>query len=203
MAWPRRNKSIVIGKTAEPISVLPFFCFAECIIAAARLTNLRHSEERSDVGIRSPLHRTKIIHSLKGMRIAASGAALLAMTGQFSLLRRFRQNRRALPLLGEVPSAHTGERGLRTRTRCRPEKTGRTFAHSFSHWHSLSHGALSVLAALGHLSQRERQGRGLSPRAGLYFFRNEPCRKRRSQPTQALSFRGAKRRGNPFSLTPH
>ena len=34
--------------------------------------------------------------------------------------------RRALPLLGEVPSAHTGERGLRTRTRCRPEKTERT-----------------------------------------------------------------------------
>ena len=36
------------------------------------------------------------------------------MTGQFSLLRRFRQNREALPLLGEVPSAHTGERGLRS-----------------------------------------------------------------------------------------
>ena len=34
--------------------------------------------------------------------------------------------RRALPLLGEVPSAHTGERGLRGRLRCRWEKTGRT-----------------------------------------------------------------------------
>ena len=29
----------------------------------------------------------------------------------------------ALPLLGEVPSAHTGERGLRGRLRCRREKT--------------------------------------------------------------------------------
>ena len=34
--------------------------------------------------------------------------------------------RRALPLLGEVPSAHTGERGLQTQTRCRTEKTAPT-----------------------------------------------------------------------------
>ena len=52
--------------------------------------------------------------------------------------------RRALPLLGEVPSAHTGERGLRGRTRCRREKTGRSADNSFSHWQSLGTGALSV-----------------------------------------------------------
>ena len=43
--------------------------------------------------------------------------SLLAMTGQLSLQRRFRHCREALPLLGEVPSAHTGERGRRSRIR--------------------------------------------------------------------------------------
>ena len=53
--------------------------------------------------------------------------------------RRFQHHpspRRALPLLGEVPSAHTGERGLRGRTRCRREKTGRSADNSFPYWHS-------------------------------------------------------------------
>ena len=102
------------------------------------------------------------------------------MTAYFSLPRRFRQNREALPLLGEVPSAHTGERGLRTRTRSRPEKTVRSTDHSFPHWHSHSPGDPSVSLTLHSSPKRGAKGVDLSIRADLYFFRNEPCRNRRN-----------------------
>ena len=82
----------------------------------------------------------------------------LAMTGQFSLTRRFRQNREALPLLGEVPSAHTGERGRRGRMRCRREKTERSADHSFPHWHSLSPGDPSVSLTLDSAPKRGAKG---------------------------------------------
>ena len=79
------------------------------------------------MGIRFSLTpRYDYAHSQGDADCHVARPSLLAMTGQFSLTRRFRQNREALPLLGEVPSAHTGERGLRGRTRCRPEKTGRS-----------------------------------------------------------------------------
>ena len=99
--------------------------------------------------------------------------------------------RRALPLLGEVPSAHTGERGLRTQTRSRPDKTGRSADISFSHRQSLGTGTLSALAALGHLSRRERQGMlppclfafSSSPLVcGLIFFRAKPLTFRAALP---------------------
>ena len=99
--------------------------------------------------------------------------------------------REALPLLGEVPSAHTGERGLRGRLRCKREKTERSADHSFPHWHSLSHGALSV--TFGDSSPKGgAKGVDENRRVGLYFFRNEPCRKRRSQPKQPVIPRRAK-----------
>ena len=110
------------------------------------------------------------MHSPKGMRIATSLVPTLsrrrlcrlvplgAMTGQLSLMRRFRHFREALPLLGEVPSAHTVERGLRTRTGCRPEKTERSAAHSFPHWHSLSHGDPSVSLSLDSSPKRGAKG---------------------------------------------
>ena len=50
----------------------------------------------------------------------------LAPLGAAAVDGRVPSPRRALPLLGEVPSAHTGERGLRGRMRSRREKTGRT-----------------------------------------------------------------------------
>ena len=61
----------------------------------------------------------------------------------------------ALPLLGEVPSAHTGERGRRGGTRCRAEKTGR---NSFLYWQSLSHGDPSVSLTLDSSPKRGAKG---------------------------------------------
>ena len=103
--------------------------------------------------------------------------------------------RRALPLLGEVPSAHTGERGLRGRTRCRPEKTAATPAHSFPYRHSHSPGDPSVSLSLDSSPKRGAKGVDLSRRADLYFFRNEPCRTRRSPltPTSVISPKGTRR----------
>ena len=66
--------------------------------------------------------------------------------------------RRALPLLGEVPSAHTGERGLRSRTRCRREKTERSADHSFPYWHSHSPGDPSVSLTLDSSPKRGAKG---------------------------------------------
>ena len=83
--------------------------------------------------------------------------SLLAMTGQL-VARRFRQNREALPLLGEVPSAHTGERGLRGRTRCRWEKTGRSADYSFPYWQFLSPGDPSVSLSLDSSPKRGAKG---------------------------------------------
>ena len=79
------------------------------------------------------------------------------MTGQFSLPRRFRQSREALPLLGEVPSAHTGERGLRSGIRGggKRQNAVRTI---FSYWHSLSHGDPSVSLTLDSSPKRGAKG---------------------------------------------
>ena len=124
-------------------------------------------------------------------------------------MRRFWQcknpsPRRALPLLWEVPSAHTGERGLRGGLRCRREKTGRSADNSFPHWQSLSHGDPSVSLALDSSPKRGAKGGDGSRRADLYFFRNEPCRNRRNRlPNLRHSEEGEARRGNPFSFTPH
>ena len=71
--------------------------------------------------------------------------------------------RRALPLLGEVPSAHTGERGLRSRTRSRREKTERSADNSFPYWHSLSHGDPSVSLALASSPKRGAKGVDSAP----------------------------------------
>ena len=68
----------------------------------------------------------------------------------------------AAPLRGSPQCAHWGK-GSPELEKSRWEKTGRSADISFPKWQSLSHGTLSVLAALGHLSQRERQGRRLSP----------------------------------------
>ena len=126
------------------------------------------------------------------------------MTGQFSLPCRFRHPREALPLLGEVPSAHTGERGLRGRTRSRAEKTERSTDISFPHRHSHSHGDPSVSLTLDSSPKRGAKGVYESRRAELYFFRNEPCRKRRNPltPTTVIPRRAKPDVGIRFSLTP-
>ena len=72
--------------------------------------------------------------------------------------------RRALPLLGEVPSAHTGERGLRGRLRCRREKTERSADRSFPYWQFLSHGDPSVSLALDSSPKRGAKGGDSTPR---------------------------------------
>ena len=91
-----------------------------------RRQSRRRERAKPDVGIRSPYAALILCTLPRDADCRVARPSLLAMTGQFSLARRFRQNREALPLLGEVPSAHTGERGRRSRTRCRREKTGRT-----------------------------------------------------------------------------
>ena len=71
--------------------------------------------------------------------------------------------RRALPLLGEVPSAHTGERGLRGRLRCRREKTERGAEYSFPHRQSHSHGDPSVSLTLDSSPKRGAKGVDSAP----------------------------------------
>ena len=66
--------------------------------------------------------------------------------------------RRALPLLGEVPSAHTGERGRRSVDRGRWEKTVRNAEESFPHWQSLSSGDPSVSLMLDSSPKRGAKG---------------------------------------------
>ena len=79
----------------------------------------------------------------------------------------FPSPRRALPLLGEVPSAHTGERGLRGRTRSRREKTERSADNSFPYWQFLSHGDPSVSLTLDSSPKRGAKGVDESRRADL------------------------------------
>ena len=95
-----------------------------------RLPNHRHSEEgEARRGNPFPLRRAKSMHTPTGMRIATTSVSTgLAMTGRFKtyapifLAMQKSPPRRALPLLGEVPSAHTGGRGLRGRMRCRRKR---------------------------------------------------------------------------------
>ena len=75
--------------------------------------------------------------------------------------------RRALPLLGEVPSAHTGERGLRGRLRCRREKTVPSADYSFPYRQSLSHGDPSVSLSLDSSPKRGAKG-GAFERMSIY-----------------------------------
>ena len=114
----------------------------------------------------------------------------------------FPSPREALPLLGEVPSAHTGERGLRDRTRCRREKTERSADNSFSYWQSLSPGDPSVSLTLDSSPKRGAKGVGESRRTDYYNLRHAQCKNRRNPRTPHLrhSEEGNARRGNPFSL---
>ena len=83
-----------------------------------RRQSRRRERAKPDVGIRFSLGLSIVLARRKGMRIPTTSVRTgLGMTGQLSLPRRFRQCRGALPLLGEVPSAHTGERGRRSRIR--------------------------------------------------------------------------------------
>ena len=83
--------------------------------------------------------------------------------------------RRALPLLGEVPSAHTGERGLRGRLRCRREKTERGAEYSFPHRQSHSHGDPSVSLTLDSSPKRGAKGVDSAPAPqGAAPFRGSP-----------------------------
>ena len=75
--------------------------------------------------------------------------------------------RRALPLLGEVPSAHTGERGRQTRTRSRAEKTVPSADHSFPHRQFLSHGDPSVSLSLDSSPKRGAKGVDENPSVDL------------------------------------
>ena len=105
--------------------------YAQRKINATSLPNLRHSEEgEARRGNPHPL----MPHSDNGQSQGETDchvATLLAMTGQLRLPRRFGQCREALPLLGEVPSAHTGARGRRGIDRGRREKTERSADQSF------------------------------------------------------------------------
>ena len=114
--------------------------------------------------------------------------------------------RSAAPFRGSPQCAHWGKgspgwdtvQEEKDRMQCGPEKTGRSADFSFSHWQSLGTGTLSVLAALGHLSQRERQGRRRSRRADFGIVRSKNRRNR--LPKHRHSEEGEARRGNPFSL---
>ena len=146
----------------------------------ADLNNHCHSEERSDVGIRSSLKQQCFLHGVKETRIAtASLRTGLAMTVVFY-----------------------------------------TLLFSFTHWHSLPPGDPSVACAAAPIagapkgaercpvapvlnSCREALpllGEVARSAEGVARVTTQAEWKRKSRPKQPLSFRGAKRRGNPFSL---
>ena len=101
-------------------------------------------------------------------------------------VRAFPPPRRALPLLGEVPSAHTGERGLRGRTWSRREKTVRSADHSFPYWHS------DCPLSLACARQLPRRG----SQAALQIAASAYPHLRHSETSSQTG------RGNPFSFTP-
>ena len=116
-------------------------------------------------------------------------------------VERTHSPREALPLLGEVPSAHTGERGLRGRTRCRPEKTGRCADNSFPYWQSLSHGDPSVSLTLD--SSPEGGAKGVNEAAALIIIISDMHNVKFAAtclPNHRHSEEGEARRGSPFSL---
>ena len=157
------------------------------------------------MGIRFSLGLSIVLVRRMGMRIPTTSVRTgLGMTGQLSLPRRFRQNREALPLLGEVPSAHTGERGRRGGTWSRREKTERSTDHSFPHWHSLSHGDPSVSLTLD--SSPKRGAKGVDEAAALIIIISDTHNVKFAAtclPNHRHSEEGEARRGNPFSLTSH